>query len=673
MPAVSSSAPTPYRSSTGERLLVLGGVTACAAGILTTGVLRELPLTRALEALVIAAIALLVARLLRALRPMSWASAQLAAWLVLAIPMIGPGRMLAAALVAVGALAAGSAVARPRDVALAGIAGAGLLAATIGWSLPVPVHHAWTYAPLLVALVAWRRRHVALHLRVVRRGWRRASAAEPRMATAAVVALGIASTGAWLPALQFDDLAYHLALPSQLAADGRYSLDPSHQAWALAPWSADVLQGLVRVLGGAVSPGAAGLAWLAAAAGALWTLGERLALTVAMRWATLALFGAVPLLTAALGGLQTELPAIAVTASLLATVLQRAPRPRDLVLCGVLGGLLCGLKTVHAFAALGIVLFGAVRLAPLALAHRGALLTALLAAFAVGGSSYVFAAAVAGNPVLPLFNDVFASPYFPRRAFVDPRWLTGFGPLLPWSMTFDTSRYVEGWDGALGFTLVALAGALLLALRTPGTRAATLCAALVLLAPLAVVQYARYALVGAVLLLPPALAALQRALPRREALTLVAALCVLGIAYQANAYWTLHTGAVRRAVLALGQDAPLLRRYAPERLLIAQLQARAPGGAVLDLTGTTHAELGVHGRAATWYSPRIHARATACDRDATGACWARLLVDERIEHAYGRPEGLNGARRAALARVGADPVLMLHGVQWWRIPRTSPR
>src|SRR3546814_17109986 len=113
--------------------------------------------------------------------------------------------------------------------------------------------------------------------------------ASPRAATCAVLLLGIASTGAWSPTLQYDDLAYHLGLPWQLMQHGRYGLDPSHQVWALAPWAGDTLQAVAQVVAREEARSALHVAWLAATAAGLWRLGALLCLHPAMRWATAAL------------------------------------------------------------------------------------------------------------------------------------------------------------------------------------------------------------------------------------------------------------------------------------------------------------------------------------------------------------------------------------------------
>ncbi|GAB2507970.1 hypothetical protein [Lysobacter humi (ex Lee et al. 2017)] len=656
-----------------ERVLVGAGFFACAAGYVGHAMWEDLSRLRIVEALVLVALAALAAVVPVRVRRWSWASALLAVWMIGAVAMAGVATTGAALLLALGAMAIGSLAGFPRSPGLSGLLGAAVIAGATGWLLPLPVHHAWTYLPVLVTLVAWRRRHVALQLRVARGAWRRAVVAAPGTAAVVMAVVGLASTGSWLPTVQFDDLAYHLNLPWQLATSGRYMLDPTHQAWSLAPWAGDVLQAIAQTIAGGEARGPVNLLWLASASAALWSLGGALGLVPWMRWLSLALHASTPFVLAQLGGMQTELPATAPTVALMALVLHGRPDRRHLLAAGLLGGLLCGLKSLHGLAAVGIVAAGLWRWRAQLRTMPAAVVMALAAALGVGGSSYAYAAWISGNPVLPLFNHVFRSPAFPAVEFTDTRWLTGFGPRLPWDLTFTTSRFFEGWDGALGFTLVALGGAMLAALRERRTRLAVVCGAVALLLPLVFIQYARYAVVGLVLLVPPALLVLQRSLSTRHAMRALGLLCALNLAYLGNAYWTLRTGGVKRALAAAGRDAPLFDEYAPERRVAAVIRERGGAGAVLDLTGSGHAEFGAAGRTATWYSPRLSAAAAACDRDPSGTCWAALLRREKIAHAFGRTSQLHPSRRAALARLGADPTVITSDLEWWRIPASSLR
>lgn len=655
------------------RALVAAGVVACASGLVANRMWAQLPAGRFAESLLLALLAAAFAWPLVRLRRWSWSGALALAWAGALVLCAEPLPVLAVALLAAGALAAGSMLVEPARPMLMLVTGLSLLAGLLGWLLPLPVHHAWTYAPLLVGLVAWRRGLVRAALAASAAGWRDAATAAPRASALGVTVIGLASSGAWLPTMQYDDLAYHLGLPWQLMLHGRYALDPSHQVWALAPWAGDVLQAVPQVVAGMEARGPLNVLWLLAAAAGLWRIGGTLELPSAWRWGLLALYASLPPVLGLQAGMQTETPAIAVTLALAGLVL--APRGRmDVIVAGLLFGLLGALKPSHALAALPVLALAGWR-------HRRAsgdavamarLAAATMLAAAVAASSYTYAWVIAGNPVLPLLNGHFRSRYFAAVDFDDPRWHAGFGPLLPWNLTFATDRYYEAWPGGFGFVLVALAGAWLVALCMPRTRGLALAASLVMLLPLSLLQYARYALPGLVLLLPALVVALHAALPARAALVLLAGICALNIAYQSNANWMIHTRAVKRTVAALGRDEPVLKHYAAERVLAERIRRKAPQARVLDLTGASFAEFAGRGRAVAWYDPQLEAAARSAEADPSGRAWAELLRRSGASEIVLRPAALTPAQRAGLVHGRAVLVDSVGEAQWWRLPEPAP-
>ena len=237
-------------------------------------------------------------------------------------------------------------------------------------------------------------------------------------------------------------------------------------------------------------------------------------------------------------------------------------------------------------------------------------------------------------------------------------------------LTFDTSRFLEGWDGGIGFVLIALAGAWLLAFVPRRTRALALCATLAMLVPLVAMQYARYVHPGMVLLLPALVAALASHMPSRRAAWLITGVCVLNLAFQGNSHWMLHTGGIKRSAGLIGRDQPLFARYTPERALAAVMRTRgAVDGPVLVLAPAFpyYAEFAGHGRGTAWYDPRLEAARIAADAEPSGQSWAKLLKREGIRHVLLRPADLAASQRAGLARAGAHHEVTIGEAQWWRI------
>jgi hypothetical protein len=656
--------------------LVWIGALACVVGLLGGQLWAVLPWARLGDSLVLVAVSLLLAGAVHRWRGWPIASALALVWLIALAFFAGVPALFAVLLLAAAALALGSLVV-PRDgarVALALPVGLVLIGGCVGWTLRWPIHHAYLYLPLLLGLCIVRRHVLRDAFEQIRRGWQDAVVSAPRLAAVAVLALGLASLGSWLPTMQADDLAYHLALPSQLLQHARYAPDPNLQIWALAPWLGDVLQGVAQVLAGREARGALDALWMLVAATALWQVSTRLGATARSAWLGVALFGSLPMLAALSAGMQTELPAAALLVALALAVL-RSPEDDMLYAGAILVAGLAGLKLGSAFAALMMLIWALVR-------ARGRIAwsrvpIALLLLCVLAGSSYALAWRLSGNPLLPLFNDVFRSPVLPPEQLSDPRWHAGIGFALPWSMTFDTDRYLEAWDGGFGFVLVALAGAWLLALVRRETRGIALAASAVLLLPLLPMQYARYAFPGLVLLLPALLVATEHALAARWAMRLVLALCALNLAFQANANWLLHVNTVRKLVTSAGRIDGVYLRYAPERALIAELRRRDDGDSIvlaIDAQTPTVAELAGRGRTVAHYAPALAARRIAADADASGALWQRLIRDLDARWLLLRPERLGAAQRAAIASLGATRVASVGEAELWSVaaPGVSP-
>lgn len=657
--------PTPADSPTPgvflQRRLVEAGLLATVAGLIVHRTWQALPTARIGQALMLGLLWAGLAWLLRSLPRLRMADAIALVGLLALVVMAGPLPVLATALLAAAAIGIGTWLVE--DAAAAFVVGCAVIAGVVGWLLPLPVHRAWLYAPLLLAL-AWARRP-ALES-TVQDGWQRwrsAVDASPRTAAASMLALGLASAGAWLPTLQYDDLAYHLGLPWQLLRNGRYALDASQQVWSLAPWAGDVLQAIVQVLAHAEARGALDAAWLAACAALVARTSAQLGAPLPLRWLAVALLATLPPIAVLVGGMQTELPATAAMLALLAVAL--APGRRAWLAVAVLAGFLLALKAIHLPAASLLVVFALLRSETRLGPGRAVLAIALVAL--LGGASYAYAWATCGNPVLPLLNGIFRSPCFPPVDFADARWQPVPGLPLPWSMTFLTSRHMEGWDGGIGLLLVAFAGVALAALAIPRTRWPMLGALVAIALPMGTVAYARYVVPGIALMLPSAVATLAALYSVRRATWLLAAVAIADFAFQANSGWMLRTGAIRRALAEGGRDAPLLERYSPERLAIARLRDIAPGAVVLDLGGAAHAELAGRGRTTTWYAPALHAASEAADADPSGAAWAALLQRERIDVVLLRAPDSTPPRRAGLARAGAHILLTVGPVECWAL------
>ncbi len=643
---------------------------ACAIGFGVGRMWLALPLSHLGEMVLLACLVALLAWPLRRWVCRTWADAFAVPWLLALVGLAGVLPAMSVVLLSATAIAIGSIVAGRARPLLSLLSGLALIAGIVGWVLPLPIHRAWIYIALCGVAVVLRRRVLFETAKTISARWRLAIDGAPGVAAAAVMVVGIASAGAWPPTMMFDDLAYHLGLPWQLMLHGAYTLDPSHQVWALAPWGGDVLHAVAQVMAHAEARSALNAVWLLATAAGVWQVSAALGARARTRWAAVALYASLPLTQSLQGSMQTETAAAAVTLGLALAILDEGDGGyRGMFVGALLFGLLCTLKPLHALVALPLLAWALCRHWPHIRWLR--LLPAALLVLLVGASSYTYAWIIAGNPVLPLFNHVFHSPYFAAVNFNDLRWHQGFGPTLPWRITFDTEHYYESWDGGFGFVMVALAGAWLVALARKQTRALAAVATMAILLPLLGLQYARYIHPSLVLLIPALLVAMQDAMARKRFAVVLVTACAANLAFQANANWMLHAGSIKRTLASLHDDTRVFERFAPERALAAAMRDQEPGhGLVLDLHSAAYAEFAGLGRTPTWYDPALQAASTRADRDASGEAWARLWRHAGIDELMLRPSELTPAQRAGLVVAGARQRLVVGDAQWWHLPGT---
>lgn len=644
------------------------GVALCVIGMFVHRMWEALPFPRAIEHGLLALLALAAAWPLARWRGWTPATALALVWLLALFVFSGPMPVLAVAVLAATAVGLGSLLMSGPIALPLGLA---MIAGTVGWLLSLPIHHRVVYVLACLAIVVWRRAAIVATAQAAWRDFDLDARGAPAASRGALLLLGLASTAAWLPTMQSDDVAYHLGLPAQLQATAHYAMDARLQVWALAPWNGDVLQGVAQVLAGREARGALNALWLLVAAGAMHGLAAALGGDATRRWWAVALMSSLPLTMHLVAGMQTELVAMAWLPALAWLVMRGGNGDsawRACVAGALLFGALCGLKPMHGLVALPVLAWATWR-------HRAhlpwrALATAPLLAAIMGGASYLHAWVLTGNPLLPLFNGWFRSSFFPLRDFTDPRWDTGLHATLPWDITFDTGRYMEAHVGGFGFVLIAMLGVWLLALRDTRTRALALVASSGLVLALLPLQYARYLQPSLALLLP----ALVVAYPMiRHGAVAFWSLCVLNLAFATNANWMLRTGALKRDIANPTSDDTLFLRYAPERLLVERLPQ--DDAVVLVMPGNygALAELGQRGRNMSWYSPAWEAEFARVESDPSGQAWASLLQRERIGHVLLDDRKASAALRAGLAIAGAREVDAAGNSQRWSLPMERSR
>ena len=374
------------------------------------------------------------------------------------------------------------------------LGGVGVIAGLVGWLLPMPLHSAVAYLIAAILVLVAGRHRLREAGRPMLEGWSNAVAEQPLAAGFSVAIIGLAAVPSWLPTLNPDDNAAHLLMARDLLAGSYYRIDASSQVFAVAPWLNNVLHAMTTVLAGAEARSVIGLGWLLAGCVGAHRVAHLLGARGAFPWLAAALYASHPL-TAYFGmTLQVDGASTAVLLHLVASCIELK---RDGAwsaspwLIGALCGMLAGLKISNG---VYLLVLGS-WLIWHHVSSRQYRRLALLLAFAgvIAGSSYFYATVITGNPLFPLFNGIFKSPYMAAIDFSDPRWHVGVGIDTFWKLTFSTPSFMESYIGAAGLSMLALLGAWVVSVASGGWRAALTAFALATgLVVFLQVQYLRY-------------------------------------------------------------------------------------------------------------------------------------------------------------------------------------
>lgn len=641
------------------------------AGLLSIAQPQLIVHVRAYEFLRWSLIGLLAAWPLARVLKVHMASALALVWLAAHVAMVGLVPVLAVALLGLGALALGTRVGERAAVepAVALVLGLALIAASVGWLLPLRVHTLWIYVLALAGLAYARQSAIAGALGQAAAQWRSAVAASPRMAAVATATLGIVSVASWIPTMMSDDLAYHLALPIQLQQLGYYRMDAATQVWAVAPWASDVLQGIAQVVADREARGSVNLMWLCTGAWLLFGVCRAAGLAPTWSWLGVGLVASLPMTGALMVSMQTELPATAVLLALVTLILRSDPIEgrHSLLLMAVLAGLLLQLKVSFVVPLFWLGVW-------LCLRWRAdwpwqQLPRAVLVGFAVGGASYVYAWGLTGNPVLPLFNHWFESPYFFIEPFFDERYGRGLEIGWLWQLVLQTNEVNEGWSGAGGFQYLALAALLPLAVLNRSTRALTLVALAYALTMYALMHYLRYVYPALVLLTPGLLTGLAALSRTRVAVGAAIVLLLLNLVFFGNSTWPLRDGSVRSLLAEHGDPHRVLLKNVPERLLVGVPDRRAR---ILIIGLPYHAPFAGRAFVANWYDQELQRWSGYLASASDPAAMLALLREYGFTHVLVGRDAQIANLPARLEALGAQRVAQENDAGLWQLPPYDP-
>jgi hypothetical protein len=465
------------------------------------------------------------------------------------------------------------------DMILATLFGAVIYMTAIGWTAMLPVHFAAVHMIVLaLPLVIWPAtlakslRSLAALVRPVawRSRWHYLG-----FALAAFIPLAHLIGAVVLPQANNDAVVLHLAVPSIVAFKHYWPFDVDRYVFAVFPMGTSWMILAPYLLGGEFAARLVNWCFFLATAFLLFSVVRRY-LAINAAWMLVALYASTPFFLTENGNIFTENLWVALLfgATFAIWRFKETGQERYFVLAASL-----------AAASLGVKLLGAVLVATLVvLVLRDCLARPVRLAWAIGifavmaAYPYAYAFIKTGNPVFPLLNHIFKSPFFAEAAF------GGLNRSLPTSLyqlTFQTLRWMDGGgtSGALGFHYLVLIPLSLLALgRTyPYVGWVSLICAVVSLSSVSLLAEPNVRYFYPALPFITILAAIVYAQARELSRILYLSLCCYGVAAMlVNAYamplsaWAHREFSFAMAFGRLGLD-EYLSWVAPERKLIAYL------------------------------------------------------------------------------------------------------
>lgn len=412
-------------------------------------------------------------------------------------------------------------------------------------------------------------------------------AAEPWTTLRAGVAWLILTTwffyaaNAGLPERFYDPLAMHLLIPTQALTFGHWTPDPLRFALGFFPIAADDLFAFAMALGGENAPT---LINLAALAGVLLLLHgivrEFAGALLAEVTVLLVLSLPIALLCSATAMVENVL-AFQMAAALAAVLRLRTQRVAALTALAVLLPAMAATKLHGVVAGLPCMLLALPALRGLPWRTLWRLVAVVVPAAVLGVAQYASAWVRTGNPVYPLMNGWFRSPFWPPVDFEDVRWQGHLSWRLLYRMTFDSRTYVEGDNGAMGVALLLLLGPGVVATVLVPRRAPLVALGVGGFYALVIVvkfQYIRYLWPAFPLLLICAAYGIAVLGPRMRllGLSMAGVAAGLGLFLLPSAGWVLKVADLR-AVWDPAARHAMLATQAPTRLAVDAINALGPG------------------------------------------------------------------------------------------------
>lgn len=270
----------------------------------------------------------------------------------------------------------------------------------------------------------------------------------------------------FFPTVGLDDNGNHLRLWIELLYQKKYSFDVITQIWEVAPFAVNLLHALTSLMAGEDARGAMDLALMLLLLRQMMGILETLNLTAVDRLLILLLTLSTPMLGVLLTSLQTELflALLCTTGMQLILNCDEGWKGRNVLAVFAIAALCVATKLPGIVLGLLILLTLLIKLrffkpsnfSPLKNPKLSMVLLLLGIMSFVAFHAYVTAYWITGNPVFPLYNGIFKSPFFWPSNFSHDLYMKGFSFKNYWNVFFKTSEFYESKDFVAGFQYLFL-------------------------------------------------------------------------------------------------------------------------------------------------------------------------------------------------------------------------
>ena len=660
-----------------QSTFVFAGFAMVVAGVMLTELYKYLNIDQMYASGVIVVLIMGLAWILHRFIKVNRTNVVLVAANVIIVVAVGIGTYAAGWILVLSSLAIGSYFANrvPKvRYSLAPTIGAATIFGSLGYLLPFHIYSTAFILTISLTTIALRWRNVRHYLSVYLVKWKNITCESDAISYASIGLLLFCLLSILVPTMQYDDEAYHTLLPGELLHHGRYFMDVASQAWALAPWGSDLLHGYIAVLAGGVDHRIVNIFFVIAAMLLMWDVGKLIGLRKSLRWISIILVFSQPLVISVLGGMQAEVALIPFTFALLLIAILRTLGSDPAGASAVPFGLICGgLMCLKASQPIIIIPLGMTYLLSCIRDGRAAdFFKAIFPGVFIAGAPYIYNWLITGSPVFPIFNAIFHSAFGPAQNFNDPRWHAGVNIKSIWNITFHTNNYVEANPGGFGFTLLALSGAILYALRFRKLNMVLAALIISTVVTFSLIQYARYILPPLSALIPFGLLAIQ-SLGYQGSIELLG-LCVTisNIVFIPNSSWQLDAGATKMFLVRMLEPKAAVKKYfderfSPEAGIASYLRSIGQGDSGVLLIDPSRPFIGPFaGSAVTtaWYDPTMQAAARIANLDASGAGWENILHTAGICYAVTDQDPIK-AFAAALKKMRAREEISIGELRLW--------